>query len=132
MENVTQGDENENNALQNAIDAFWKLKTDGEFDEFFKTVINELPEEQLTLISSLTGTRVNDAVRKAASKLKSKYKQIYYLSSYNTYQSIVDSNPNFVSYLKVVCGVVYQPNKRQVYLLSRVIEGLLMAISFTH
>ena len=70
MENVTQGDENENNALQNATDAFWELKTDGEFDEFFKTVINELPEEQLTLISSLIGTRVNDAVRKAASNLK--------------------------------------------------------------
>ena len=66
MENVTQGDENENNALQNAIDAFRELKTDGDFDEFFKTVIKELPEERLILISSLIGTRVNDAVRKAA------------------------------------------------------------------
>ena len=65
-ENVTQGDENENNALQNAIDAFRELKTDCEFDEFFKIVINELPEERLILISSLIGTRVNDAVRKAA------------------------------------------------------------------
>ena len=43
-ENVTQGDENENNALQIAIDALQELKTDGEFDKFFKTVINELPE----------------------------------------------------------------------------------------
>ena len=126
-ENVTQGDENENNALQNVIDAFRELKTDSEFDEFFKTVTNELPEERLILISSLIGTRVNNAVKKAASNLKSKYKQTEFLSSYNTYQtyqSVIDSNPNLVSYLKAVRGVVYQPNKRQVYLLSRVIEGI--------
>ena len=126
-ENVTQGDENENNALQNVIDAFRELKTDSEFDEFFKTVTNELPEERLILISSLIGTRVNNAVKKAASNLKSKYKQTEFLSSYNTYQTyqfVINSNPNLVSYLKAVRGVVYQPNKRQVYLLSRVIEGI--------
>ena len=79
---------------------------------------------ELILISSLIETRVNDAVGKAASNLKSRYKQTDYLSSYNTYQSVVDSNSNLVSYLKVVCVVVYQPNKRQVYLLSKVIEGI--------
>ena len=59
-----------------------------------------------------------------ASELKGKYKKINYLRNYDTYQSVLNTNPNLVSYLKGVCGIVSQLNKRQVYLLSRVIEGI--------
>lgn len=50
------------------------------------------PEEQITLISSLIGKK-NNAVTKDAAELKCKYKRINYLSSYEAYHFVVESNP---------------------------------------
>ena len=119
---VPQDDETaKKNALQIAINAFRALD---DVEDFFRTVISELSEEQLSLISCLIGKTITSAVKIAASELKGKYKKINYLRNYDTYQSILNTNPNLVSYLKGVCGIASQLNKRQVYLLSRVIEGI--------
>ena len=119
---VPQDDETaKKNALQIAISAFRALD---DVEDFFRTVISELSEEQLSLISSLIGKKITSAVKIAASELKGKYKKINYLRNYDTYQPVLNTNPNFVSYLKGVSEIASQLNKRQVYLLSRVIEGI--------
>ena len=119
---VPQDDETaKKNALQIAINAFRALD---DVEDFFRTVISELSAEQLSLISSLIGKKITSAVKIAASELKGKYKKINYLRNYNTYQPVLNTNPNLVSYLKGVCEIASQLNKRQVYLLSRVIEGI--------
>ena len=119
---VPQDDETaKKNALQIAINAFRALD---DVEEFFRTVISELSEEQLSLISCLIGKTITSAVKIAASELKGKYKKINYLRNYDTYQPVLNTNPNLVSYLKGVCEIASQLNKRQVYLLSRVIEGI--------
>ena len=60
------------------------------------------PEEQITLISSLIGKKINNAVTKDAAELKCKYKRINYLSSYEAYHFVVESNLSFVTYLRTV------------------------------
>ena len=76
------------------------------------------------MIYSLIGKKTTSVVKIAASELKGKYKKINYLGNYGTYQSVPNANRNLASYLKDVCGTASQPNKRQVYFLSRVIEGI--------
>ena len=108
-------------STSNCNDAFRAVD---DVEDYFRTVTNELSEEQLTLICSLVGNKINSAVKFAASALKGKYKKINYLGNYDTYQSVLNTNPNLVSYFKGVCGMASQPNKRQVYLLSKVTEGI--------
>ena len=51
--------------------------------DIFRTVTNELSEEQLALIPLLIEKKINSVVKTAPSKLKGKYKKINYLENYN-------------------------------------------------
>ena len=76
-----------------------------EVEDFFRTVISELSEEQLTLTFSLIGRKITSAVKIATYELKGKYKKINYRGNYDTYQSVLNTNTSLVSYLKGVCGM---------------------------
>ena len=70
---VPQDDETgKKNALQIGINAFRALD---DAEDFFRTVISELSKEQLSLISSLIGKKINSAVKIVASELKGKSKK---------------------------------------------------------
>ena len=99
------------NAIQIAIDAF---KAVDDVESFLRTVVNELSKKQLALISSLIGKEINFAMKIAASKLKDEYKKINYLGNYYTYQFVLKTVPNPVSYLKSACGMASQPNINQI------------------
>ena len=101
IKTVPQDDETvKKNALQIAIDPF---RAPDEVEDFFRTVINELSKEQLTLTSSLIGRKITSAVKIATSELKGKYKKIDYLGNYDTCQSVLNTNTSLASYLKGVC-----------------------------
>ena len=92
---VPQDDETaKKNTLKITIDAF---RTLDDVKNFFRTVINALSEEQLTLIYSLIGKKITSVVEIAASELKGKYKKINYLGNYDTYQSVPNANRNLAS-----------------------------------
>ena len=95
IKTVLQDDETaKKNALAIAINVFRALD---DVEDFFRTVINELSEEQLTLISSLIGKKITSTVKIAASELKGKYKKMNYHGNYVTYQSVFNTNPNLAS-----------------------------------
>ena len=95
IKTVPQDDETaKKNALPIAINVFRALD---DVEDFFRTVINELSEEQLTLISSLIGKKITSTVKIAASELKGKYKKMNYHGNYVTYQSVFNTNPNLAS-----------------------------------
>ena len=94
IKTVLQDDETaKKNALAIAINVFRALD---DVEDFFRTVINELSEEQLTLISSLIGKKITSTVKIAASELRGKYKKMNYHGNYVTYQSVFNTNPNLV------------------------------------
>ena len=95
IKTVPQDDETaKKNTLKITIDAFRALD---DVKNFFRTVINALSEEQLTLIYSLIGKKITSVVEIAASELKGKYKKINYLGNYDTYQSVPNANCNLAS-----------------------------------
>ena len=95
IKTVPQDDETaKKNTLKITIDAFRALD---DVKNFFRTVINALSEEQLTLIYSLIGKKITSVVKIAASELKGKYKKINYLGNYDTYQSVPNANRNLAS-----------------------------------
>ena len=95
IKTVPQDDETaKKNTLKITINAFRALD---DVKNFFRTVINALSEEQLTLIYSLIGKKITSVVKIAASELKGKYKKINYLGNYDTYQSVPNANRNLAS-----------------------------------
>lgn len=107
-----------------AAKSSYEKLSDDEVKQFLHFVTERLSPENLGFLAYMIGAKCQQSVKAAAASLRGQYKMIENLSKHDTTHCVNNANEVLVAFIKAVSGVTTLSDKKKLYHLARVIEGI--------